>query len=159
MNYFLKGLLSGNRNYWLGVTFIGVWVVALIDAFGTAFGSSGILNGRWFQVTLILTILAPVSYFVYSKIITTKKQKTLKALEEEAALFEPRREQEIKEILEENLEFLTLCYTCIHFNPNLRHCARLLSDDVSYQRVKEVKINGRKYCLYWEASYNDQNYD
>jgi len=159
MNYFLKGLISGNRKYWLGVAFIGVWTVALIDAFGTAFGSSGILNGRWFQVTLVLTILAPVACFVYSKIVTTKKQKTLNALEEESALFELEREQEIKDILEENQGFLTLCYECIHFNPDLRHCSRLLYDDVSYQRVKEVKINDRKYCLYWEASYNDQNYD
>jgi len=80
MNFFLKGLLSGNRKYWLGVAFMGVWAVALIDAVANTLGSSGVLNGIWFQVTLILTILSPVAYFVSSKIVTTKKQKTLMPL-------------------------------------------------------------------------------
>jgi hypothetical protein len=115
------------------------------------------MDGKWFQVTLILTILAPLAYYVYDFSTRSNKQKKLKAVEQAAALFEPRREQEIRKILEINPEFVTLCYECIHFNHHLRHCARQLSDDVSYQRVKEVRINNRQYCLYWEATANNMN--
>lgn len=137
------------------MVFFAIWAVAIIDAFSTAFGSGGILNGKWFLFAVILTFLAPVIYYIYDFSTRSRKQKKIEAVEEEAALMEPRREQEIREILKENPGFLTLCYQCIHFNPNLRHCARQLSDDITYQRIKEVKINDRKYCLYWIAS-NDQ---
>ncbi|MGD2085897.1 MAG: hypothetical protein PVH61_06920 [Candidatus Aminicenantes bacterium] len=149
MNYFLRELRSGNLKYWVVMVFVAAWFVALIDIFGAAFGSSGVMGGRWFYATLILTILAPVAYFVHDFTTRSKKKKKTKAVEQKAELFEPRREKEIRRILEVNPEFVTLCYECIHFNPELRVCARKFSDDVSYQRVKEVKINNKSYCLYW----------
>lgn len=128
------------------------WFVALIDMFSSALGSRGVMGGKVFYIMLALTILVPVVYYVYDFTTRSKKQKKIKTVEQVAALFEPRREQEIRKILETNPEFVTLCYECIHFNPDLRVCARQFSDDVSYQRIKEVKINNRQYCLYWEAA-------
>ena len=152
MNYFFKGLRSGTLKYWVVMIFMAGWFVALIDIFASAFGSSGVMGGRWFYIMLFLTILVPVAYYVYDFSNRSTKKKKIKEVEQKAALFEPKREQEIRRILEVNPEFVTLCYECIHFNPELRVCARQFSDDVSYQRVKEVKINNKSYCLYWVAA-------
>ncbi len=130
---------------------MAAWVVAIIDMFASAFGSPGVLGGTWFYTTLILTILAVVVYYVHDFSTRSNKQKKTKVVEQKAALFEPRREREIRKILEVNPDFVTLCYECIHFNPQLLVCARQFSDNVSYQRVKEVRINNRSYCLYWES--------
>ncbi len=107
------------------------------------------MGGRWFYATLILTILVPVAYYVYDFTTRSKNKKKTKVVEQKAALFEPKREKEIRRTLEVNPEFVTLCYQCIYFNFELRVCTRKFSDDVSYQRVKEVKINNKSYCLYW----------
>jgi len=152
MNYFFKGLRDGNKKYWAGVGVAAVWFVAFIDILSTAVKPPGLMNGKFFTVTLILTVAAPVVYYVYSTVKAKKEKKETRLMEEEAALFEPRREQEIRRILAENPEFVTLCYQCIHFDPRLRHCAKALSDDIAYKRVKEVRINNRKYCLYWEEA-------
>jgi len=151
MSYFFKELRRGSLKFWGVVVFMAAWFVALIDIFASAFGS-GVMGGKWFYTMLILTVLAPVVYYVYDFATRSKKQKNIKTVEQAAALFEPRREQEIRRILEVNPEFVTLCYECIHFNPDLRVCARQFSDDVTYHRVKEVRINNRQYCLYWEAA-------
>jgi hypothetical protein len=152
MNYFFKGLRSGNLKYWAVVVFMAAWFVALIDIFASAFGSSGVMGGKWFYIMLILTILAPLAYYVYDFITRSKTRKKIKEDEQKAALFEPGREQEIRRILEVNPEFVTLCYECIHFNSDLLVCARQFSNDISYQRVKEIRINNRSYCLYWVSA-------
>lgn len=149
MNYFFKELRSGTLKFWVVMVFAAAWFIALIDIIASAFGSGGVMGGKWFYATLILTILAPVAYYAYDFSTRSTKKKKLKAVEQKAALFEPQREKEIRRILEVNPEFVTLCYECIHFNPELRVCARKFSKDVSYQRVKEVKINNKSYCLYW----------
>jgi hypothetical protein len=151
MNYFFKGLRSGTLKFWVVIVFMAAWFVAIIDIFASAFGSSGVMGGKWFYIMLILTILVPVAYYVYDFSTRSNKQKKIKEVEQKAALFEPIREKEIRRILEANPEFVTLCYECIHFNPELRVCARQFSDDVSYQRLKEVKINNKSYCLYWQS--------
>jgi hypothetical protein len=152
MSYFFKELRRGSLKFWVVVVFMAAWFVAFVDIFASAFGFGGVIGGKWFYFMLIITILAPVVYYVYDFTTRSKKQKKIKTVEQNAALFEPRREQEIRRILEVNPEFVTLCYECIHFNPDLRVCARQFSDDVSYQRVKEVKINNKQYCLYWKAA-------
>jgi hypothetical protein len=152
MSYFFKGLRSGTLKYWFVLVFFAAWFIALIDIFASAFGSGGVMGGKLFYIILILTILVPVGYYVYGFSNRANKRKKRKVVEQKAELFEPKREQEIRRILEVNPEFVTLCYECIHFNPDLRVCARQFSDDVSYQRVKEVRINNKQYCLYWKAA-------
>lgn len=149
MNYFFRELRSGTLKFWVVMAFMAAWFVALIDIVASAFGSGGVMGGKWFYFMLIITILVPVVYYTYDFTTRSKNKKKTKAVEQKAELFEPRREKEIRRILETNPEFVTLCYECIHFNPDLLVCARQFSDDVSYQRIKEVKINDKKYCLYW----------
>jgi hypothetical protein len=151
MNYFIKGLVSGNRKYWAVMAAIGAWIVAIVDFLSSNFRPPGLFNGRFFFFILILTLISPVIYYVYDYWTRSQKHIKIKTVEETAALLEPKREQEIREKVAEDPEFATLCYQCIHFNSHLLHCKRKLSDDVSYQRVKEITINNRKYCLYWVA--------
>jgi hypothetical protein len=151
MNYFIKGLISGNHKYWAAVGAMGLWIVAIIDFLSSNFRPPGLFDGKFFFAILILTIIAPVIYYIYDFSARSTKQKKIRTVEETAAILEPKREQEIRKRAAEDPEFATLCYQCIHFNSHLLHCARKLSDDVSYQRVKEITINNRKYCLYWET--------
>jgi hypothetical protein len=130
---------------------MGAWLVALIDILSTSFKPPGLFDGKFFTLILILTLIAPVVYYVYDYWTRTTKRNKINTVEETAAILEPKREQEIRKRVAENPEFATLCYQCIHFNPHLLHCARKLSDDVSYQRIREISINNRKYCLYWET--------
>jgi len=152
MNYFVQGLIRGNKKYWAALAAIGIWVVAIIDAFSTGISPPGLFNGKWFAVTVFLTILAPIVYYIYDFITRSKKQKQMKLVEGEARAFEPRREEEIRKLVAENPEFVTLCYECIHFNPDLRACDRRLTDDITKQRVKEIRINNVVYCLYWKKA-------
>ena len=84
-----------------------------------------------------------------------EKKKKIKEVEEESAPFEAQQENKIRKALEENPEFATHCYECIHFNPDLLHCSKKLSKKISYQRIKEITINGKTYCLYHENSHED----
>jgi hypothetical protein len=149
MNYFLKGLASGNKLYWAGVAFLGAWMVGLIDVISSAIKPPGLANGKWFKIMLVITLAAPVVYYIYDATRRKKKAKIEKNVSEEAAVFEPEREEEIRLILEKNPDFVTHCFQCIHFDSNLLHCAKQLSEDTAYQHMKEIKINDKKYCLYW----------
>lgn len=149
MNYFFKGLFSGNKTYYLILAAAAVWVFAIFDLI-TNIRPPGLFNGKLFLVTAVATGVG-VLYFLISRY---KKDRDVrlktKAVEEHIANFEPKREAEIREILETNPGFNTFCYECKHYNPDLQHCSRDLSDDITRQRIKEIYINSRKYCLYWE---------
>lgn len=150
MNYFIKGLISGNWKYWAYIGVMVIWLVAVIDIFSTAVNPPGLFNGTWFNVTLIMTFVGPVLYYVFDLLVRTKRGKKIKTVEAKAAWFEPQREKAIRRMVERDPEFVTLCYQCIHFDSHLLACAKQFSNDVAYQRVKEITINNRKYCLYWE---------
>jgi len=149
MNYFLKGLLGGNKNFFLVLGAAGVWVLALFDLISNI-RPPGMFNGKLFLVTAVSTGVGTLYYLIRRYYKDLDLRKKTKAVEEHIADFEPKREAEIREILETNPGFTTLCYQCKHFNPDLQHCSRDLSGDITRQRIKEVYINGRKYCLYWE---------
>ena len=144
MDYFKMGLFSGNAKFWVAMLVLGAWAGAALDII------TGVFNGLWVLITLIFTALVLLAYYGIPALIGLEKKKKIKAIEEEAVLFDAQREKEIRKILEENPQFATHCYECIHFNPDLLHCARKLSKKISYQRVKEITINGKNYCLYWE---------
>jgi hypothetical protein len=152
MSYFLKGLASGNKTYWAAVGILSIWAVAIIDAFTYALKPPGLSNGIVFKIVFLFTALGVVGYLVYKYTTDKKKEKEIKSVEAEAPVFEAEREEEIRRTLQENPGFNTLCYRCIHFNDHLRHCAKILSEDIAYKRVKEVRINNRKYCLYFQEN-------
>ena len=152
MNYFIRGLLQGNKRYWAAMAAMCIWLVAIVDAISTGIRAPGLFNGKWFTVTAILTALAPVVYYIYDFATRSRRQKIMKGVEDVAKAFEPRREQEIRRMVAENPEFTTHCFECVHFNPNLRTCGRRLTEDISKQRIKEIKINNITYCLYWKKA-------
>ena len=74
----------------------------------------------------------------------------MKKVELEAPVFEKKRELEILEIIRNNPDFTTFCYECVDFNEEKKACRR----DRIYERVKEISIGKRKYCLYWKENKN-----
>ena len=65
----------------------------------------------------------------------------------EQAEYEKMREVEIRKILRENPDFQTYCYTCSHFNQEIKAC-RL---DIKNPRARDLRLNDRtRVCLYWE---------
>ncbi|MCP5103021.1 MAG: hypothetical protein GY950_06570 [bacterium] len=151
MNYFFRGLLSGNKKFFLLLGLSALWVLALFDLLASI-RPPGLFNGKLFIVTAVGTAVGLLYFLINRYVKDTTTLKKTKAVEKHAAEFEPMRESEIYEILEKNPGFNTFCYECKHFNPDLQHCSRNLSDDISKQRIKDVYINNRKYCLYFEAA-------
>ncbi len=122
----------------------GVWVVAILDAF-----TQGINDGKFFTTALIFTFLIPVVYLIGLYIFQTVHGKRTKEINHSYQEFERRRAVEIKELLRQQPGFNTHCYMCIHFNQDRRFCNRKFSRDASQQRVKDIVINEKKYCLYY----------
>jgi len=147
MNYFFKALREDNKKFWFFAAWFTFGVLALVDVLSTALGGS-VFKLKVFYGFIILNITGVIALIVYKAVSERLKKERAKEVEAEAAVFEPKREEEIREILEANPGFQTFCYKCIHFNHDKLHCARKMADE----RVKEVKIEDRKYCLYYEES-------
>ena len=65
--------------------------------------------------------------------------------------FERKREIELRKILSENNEFKTFCYTCKHFNQQLKCCTL----DIRNPKAKSIRLNENfTYCLYWDDEDN-----
>jgi hypothetical protein len=144
MNYFFKALREDSKKFWLFTLWFSGGVVALVDVFATALGGS-VFELKAFYGFIILNIIGIIVLVIYKAVSERLTKELAKEVEAKAAAFEPKREDEIREILKTNPGFQTFCYMCIHFNQDKLHCARKMADE----RVKEVKINDRKYCLYW----------
>lgn len=149
MNYFLKELSRGNKVYIAAVVIIAAWFVALIDAISSAIKPPGLANGWIFKLTIAGTFIGFVILAIVQYILNKRNRIQTKTMEEEAAVFEPMRENQIHEILKEDPDFHTHCYQCLHFDHDITGCKKLLSKDISYRRLKEIRINNKKYCLYW----------
>ena len=145
MNYFLRGIFTGNKKFFFIAISIGIWGVAFLDGF-----TNGVLNGWFFIITLILSAIGFLTFIFFKYYSDVNKRKKTKAAEAEALEFEPQREAEIRKQIEENPEFVTLCYECRHYDHNHRHCSRNMTLDITKQRLKEIRIGYTKYCLYWE---------
>ena len=151
MNYFLKGVFTGNRKFFFIDISIGIWGVAFLDGF-----TSGVLNGWFFIVTLIVTAVGFLTFIFSKYYLDAKKRKITKIVEADAAEFEPIRETEIRKLVKENPEFVTLCYECKYYDHNHRHCLRNMTLDITIQRLKEIRIGNTKYCLYWEIPSEEE---
>ncbi len=151
MNYFLKGLRDNTKKFWVVAGISGFAAVAIVDVFAAGLGGS-IFELKIFKAFIVFLVLGVIALIIY-KVVTEQKARQLdRKAAEEAAIFEPKREAEIRQILAENPGFLTLCYKCIYFNHDKLHCGRDMMDE----RVKQVSINDRKYCLYWAAAPDPQ---
>lgn len=144
MNYFLKTLRENTKKFWMFTAWFVAGCFALVDILATAFGGS-IFGGKLFSGFIIVNIAGVIALIIYKAVSQSKKKVLAREVEKEAAFFEPKQEEEIRKKIAENPEFMTLCYKCIHYNQNKLHCSRDMEDE----RLKQVRINDRKYCLYW----------
>ncbi|MCP5050235.1 MAG: hypothetical protein GY940_23920 [bacterium] len=149
MNYFFHELRSGNLKAIIAIAVMAMWFVALIDLLTSMFGS-GAFGGKVFSAALIITIVSPIVYFIVDSTRSSKTKKKVRIASETADVFETRREKEVRDMLYRDPEFTTHCYKCVHFNPDLLVCKKKFSQDIDYKRIKEIKINDRLYCLYWD---------
>ncbi len=149
MNYALRDLLSGNKRTWSVLAFFALWVCGIFDLI-SGIRPPGIFHGYAFKLAALVTVVGGLGYLIFRVGKDKKTQEKTHQVEEEASVFEPRREAELREIAAKDPHFATHCYLCVHFNEHLQHCKRDLTKDISLQRVKKIKINNREYCLYWE---------
>ena len=146
MNYFFSGLRNDTAKFWLLMIVMGVWVVAILDGLT----AGGLAGGKIFFWALGLTVAIPVAYAIGLYIFQTLKGKKATKFNQAYDVFEARRSVEMRETVRLQPDYSTHCYMCIHFNHDKRYCNRKFSADVNQQRVKEITLNNKKYCLYYE---------
>lgn len=152
MNYFFKGLFSGNTKYFIFVGVMALGYVAYIDTM------SGAYKGKVAIFYYIIIFGGLIGTLLFHFFKGKMKEAQTREMELNASLFEPHREKEIRELLLTYPDFKTHCYECIHYNSNLQTCEKKISQSISYKRLKEVKINDKSYCLYWETGiWSDDN--
>lgn len=139
MNYFSNMMREHQGKFWLYVAWISLGFLGMLDFITSVFG------GNVIKMFVIVTILGIIGLIVYKAASKQKNKQRTKVVEAKAAIFEPKAEGEIRRKIAKNPEFATLCYECVHFNHEKLHCFRKMADE----RVKEVRINDKKYCLYW----------
>lgn len=128
---------------WQNLLAIGIilaaWIVSFIDLFTNVF------KGAWITTTLVLTVVISLGGLVRLTVRDQKKKSLQKRLAEEAERCEPKLEEKIRKLAEDP-EFITACYLCVYFNQEIRLCNRLHDGE----NLREIRIDGKKYCLYWE---------
>lgn len=144
MNYFLKGLREGTKKFWFFAAWLGFGFVGVVDILAHGLGGS-IFKLKVFYSFVIVTILGVISLIIYKAVSEQKNRQRARKETVKAAFFEPKAEEEIRRKIAKDAGFVTLCYECAHFNPEKLYCSRKMADE----RVKEISINDKKYCLYW----------
>ena len=146
MSYWSKYFFS-DRKFWLKYLIIGIGFLLFLDVISYLLNPPGYFNLWPLKIALFLSV--PISAGIIY--INFKTLSRINKTKREFSLFEKMREEEIRKIVESDAAFATFCYECVFFNPDTRACRR----DRIYERVKEIRIGNRQYCLYWEK--NDQN--
>ena len=137
--------IKNDPKYWVKIVIIpAILVVALLDFLSHMFKPPGFFNLWFFMISLGVSILLVIAYAVYLYITPRKEKKTLT----DQAHYERKREREFREIIQENPDFQTYCFTCRHFNQEIKAC-RL---DIKNPRARAMSLNDRyRYCMYWES--------
>lgn len=64
----------------------------------------------------------------------------------ELALKDRGTELRIRDLARRDPGFQTFCSNCLQFNRDVNYCRR----KINKQKVKDIVINGKQYCAYWE---------
>ncbi len=145
MSYWTKYIFN-DKKFWFKLLIPGIGFLIIIDLFSYLYNPPGYFN-LW-SLKLFIIIGIPVIVKLIHKNFSTLKK--IKKVEKEAPVFEKNREKEILDIIKSDPEFTTFCYECIYFNEETSSCKR----DRVFERVKEINVGNRKYCLYWEKNSN-----
>lgn len=117
---------------------------ALLDFLSHMFKPPGVFNFWFFRITIGVAVLLIIGYGIYLYMNPKREKKQVA----DQALFERQRESEFIQIIARNPEFQTFCYTCFHFNSEIKAC-RL---DIRNSKARAINLGGRfSYCLYWES--------
>lgn len=144
MNYFFKTLREDSHKFWLYMAWLCLGFIGVIDLIAHSMGGS-IFNLKVFYAFIFVTVSGVIGLIVYKAADEQKKRRRTRKETVKAAFFEPKAEDETRRKIAKNPAFATLCYECVHFNHEKLHCLRKMA----HERVKEISINDKKYCLYW----------
>lgn len=138
--------LKNNPKFWIQVVAIpAVLVLAVLDFLSNMFQPPGIFNLWFFKIVVFLSFTGTIGYGIYLFVSPKREKKIIL----EQYNFEKEREIEFKRILSKDPEFQTFCYTCKHFNLELK-CCRL---NIRNSKARNVRLNNDyTYCLYWDSS-------
>ena len=143
MNYFVKYLFN-DRSYWFRISLGGIAFIIMIDIVSYIYKVPGYFNLFFLKLFSVLGVFFGIIYMSREYI----KEKKLKKIKISAPVFEKKREEKIREILKEGKELNTFCFECAFLNEETKGCKR----DRIFERVKEITIEKKKYCLYWEKT-------
>jgi len=137
--------LKNDPKFWIKVIIIpAILVAALLDFLSHMFKPPGVFNFWFFRITVATTVLLVIVYGVYLYVNPRREKKTIA----DQVQFECQRERDFRKIIAQNPEFQTFCYTCIHFNPEIKAC-RL---DIRNSKARAMNLGGQfTFCLYWDS--------
>jgi len=129
-----------DAGYWILICLGGGLVLAVADAMANIFHG-------WFANFFVIAVIVSFSYYLYGRYQRTRKRETLRKI---LPVFEERRTEEFRRMVEADPGFQTLCYQCVHFDHERRGCTLHL-----HSRKMEIKLHPAdryKYCLYWNVT-------
>jgi hypothetical protein len=144
MGYISRELTSSAKKIVPLVALASLWLVTFIDIF-----TGRLLNGKLVYFTGSVTVILILTVLISTYSIDLNKRKTQQDTKEEAQLLNPAREKEIRRRIEANANFMTLCYQCRNYDQEIQICLLESSHKISWPSEREIRINGKKYCLYW----------
>lgn len=143
MNYWTNYIFK-DGSFWTKLLIPGTGFLLFIDIASYIMNRPGYFH-LWPSRILVVIAIPFIIKIIYKNFHTLNK---LKKVESEAPVFEKKRKQEILDIIERDPDFTTFCYECVDFNEEKKACRR----DRIYERVKEISVGKRKYCLYWKEN-------
>lgn len=133
-----------DTKYWILICMGGAAIFALADAL------TNILHG-WFANLFVAALIISLCYYLYSRYQLTRKREELRKI---LPIFEEKRTEEIRRMVEADPGFQTHCYQCVHFDQGKRGCTLHL-----HSRKMEIKLHPAdryKYCLYWNVTLDSK---
>ncbi len=129
-----------DARYWILISLGGAVILALADAM------TNIFHG-WFANLFVIAVIISFCFYLYDRYQLTRKREVLRKI---LPVFEAKRTEEIRRMVEADPGFQTHCYGCVHFNQERRGCTLHL-----HSRKMEIKLHPAdryKYCLYWNVT-------
>ncbi|HLP60641.1 MAG TPA: hypothetical protein VK186_17495 [Candidatus Deferrimicrobium sp.] len=129
-----------DSGYWIWISLGGILVLALTDAL------INIFHG-WFADLFVAAVIISLCFYLYNRFQRTRRRDALRKI---LPVFEAKRTEEIRRMVEADPGFQTFCYRCAHFDQDRRACTLHLHSRKMEIRLHPGDIN--KYCLYWNVT-------
>lgn len=133
-----------DTRYWILISLGGIVILALADAM------INIFHG-WFTNIFVIIVVISFFYYLYYRYQLTRKRETLRKI---LPIFEAKRTEDIRRMVEADPGFQTYCYQCVHFDQEKKGCTLHL-----HSRKMEIKLHPAdrySYCLYWNVTHDSK---